>query len=70
MNTLTNHERRRAIMDAANAANPTLNGKPATVHGVKSPFASVTALASGESYHWTWQAIERITQNRNAAFKS
>lgn len=65
-----NMQERLNIMDAANQARPTLNGKPATVNGSKNDFASVTNLATGESYQWSWQAVKRITEHNAAAFKS
>lgn len=38
----------------------TLNGKPAVVKGRLNAYGTVAALPDGESYEWSWAAIDRI----------
>ena len=53
-------EEKRAIINHATRMGITLNGKPATICGARLRFAVVAQTPLGESYEWSWDAVERI----------
>lgn len=64
----------KAISPTARAAmcmrrDITLNGQPASISGIREPFARVTQRKGGLSAEWSWEAAARIC-DRDGAFTS
>ena len=52
------------------AAHVTLDGIPAKVSGLKSDFATISALPDGPSFQFSWPATHRIIKENSGQFRT